>query len=360
MEKFNLSKTLGLIKGGLTDHQATWNAYFQDCPSWQTTAINLTAPLLVASVLVGAILGQIFGGFTAYGYYDNVFSALFFGLIVACIGFTVAVFVFSTMAGMFQGKSDFSRSFAAVSLAAIPSWLAAMVAAILPGFFGTLLSIAGGVLSLVFMYRLMPLALAIPDTKKTVHFISSLVVILIVNVIVGSLLPISHSTSFGNEGFSTSSSSAESSAGAGIFGQIERQARLMDSATADQFDPPENGKVSESQVLALIKVIEKARVIREEYQQKMAKVASEMDASQESGNSPSLADFTQLYSGMGNAFSAGNAEMEIVKTGGGNWAEYSWVKEQLRIANLHKGDGSPAIEHNYKLLGEFSDQLGER
>ncbi|MBE9538527.1 MAG: YIP1 family protein [Proteobacteria bacterium] len=359
MEKFNLSKTLGLIKGGLIDHQATWNAYFQDCPGWQTTAINLTAPLLLANVLIGAILGQIFGGFSAYGYYDNVFSALFFGLIIACIGFTVAVFVFSTMAGVFQGKSDFSRSFAAVSLAAIPSWLAGMVAAILPGFFGSLLSLAGGVLSLVFMYRLMPLALAIPDAKKTVHFISSLVIILIVNIVVGSLLPISHSTGFGSEGFSTSNSSSESSPGAGLFGQIERQARLMDSATSDQFDPPENGEVSKSQVLALIKVIEKAHVIRVEYEQKMEKVAREMDAKQESGDSPSLADFNQLYSGMGNAFSAGNAEMEIVKTGDGNWAEYSWVKEQLRIANLHRGDGSPAVEHNYKLYAEFADQLGD-
>jgi hypothetical protein len=301
----------------------------------------------------------LFGGFTAYGYYSNVFSALFFGLIVACIGFTVTVFVFSTLAGPFQGKSDFSRSFAAVSLAAIPSWLAGMVAAILPGFFGMLLSVAGGILSLVFMYRVMPLALAIPDSKKTAHFISSIVVIFIVNIVVGSLLPTGKSTGIGSEGFPTSSSSPESNPGTGIFGQIERQARLMDSATSDQFDPPENGKVSESQVLALIKVIEKAGVIREEYQQKMEKVAREMDAKQESGDSPSLADFTALYSGMGDAFSAGNAEMQIVKTGGGNWAEYSWVKEQLRIANLHKGDGASSIKHNYTLYLRFADVLGD-
>jgi len=359
VEKFDLSKTLGLIKGGLTDHQNTWNAYFQDCPSWQTTALNLTAPLLLASVLVGAILGQIFGGFTPYGFYSNVFSALFFGLILAAIGFTMAVLVFSAMAGMFQGQNDFSRAFAAVSLAAIPSWLAGMVAAVLPGFFSVLLPLAGGVLSLVLMYRIMPLALAIPEHKRTAQFVSSLIVIFIVNMLLGSLLPTGHISGFGNEDFSVSSSSTQSSPPAGIFGEIERQAHLMDSASSDQFDPPETGKVSKNQILALIKVSKKAAVIRAEYEEKMQKMASEMDAKQESGESPSLTDFTQLYSGMGNAFGAGNAEMEIVKTGGGNWAEYSWVKEQLRVANLHKGDGSPAVDHNYKLYQKYADELGE-
>jgi len=53
-----------------------------------------------------------------------------------------------------------------------------------------------------------------------------------------------------------------------------------------------------------------------------------------------------------------NAEMEVVKTGGGNWAEHQWVKEQLRIAIVQQ-EGSDAIEHNYQLYQKYQDQLDQ-
>jgi hypothetical protein len=54
---------------------------------------------------------------------------------------------------------------------------------------------------------------------------------------------------------------------------------------------------------------------------------------------------------------ANNAEMEVVKTGGGNWAEHQWVKEQLRAAAIQQGEGSDALEHNYELYKEYEDEL---
>jgi hypothetical protein len=55
--------------------------------------------------------------------------------------------------------------------------------------------------------------------------------------------------------------------------------------------------------------------------------------------------------------SANNAEMEVVKTGGGNWAEHEWVKSQLRAARIQQGEGSAALEHNFKLYKAFEDEL---
>ena len=55
--------------------------------------------------------------------------------------------------------------------------------------------------------------------------------------------------------------------------------------------------------------------------------------------------------------SVNNAEMEIVKTGGGNWAEHVWVKEQLRVAKIQRGDGSEALAHNYELYQEYQQEL---
>ncbi len=51
-----------------------------------------------------------------------------------------------------------------------------------------------------------------------------------------------------------------------------------------------------------------------------------------------------------------NAEMEVVKSGGGNWAEHQWVKEQLRIASIQK-DLNDAVKHNYALYQKYADQL---
>jgi hypothetical protein len=66
-----------------------------------------------------------------------------------------------------------------------------------------------------------------------------------------------------------------------------------------------------------------------------------------------------VYSGFGNAMSANNAEMEVVKTAGGNWAEHQWIKSQLRTAYVQQGEGSDALEHNYALYRQYEDDLKE-
>ena len=73
----------------------------------------------------------------------------------------------------------------------------------------------------------------------------------------------------------------------------------------------------------------------------------------------SSADLVSVYQGMGAVVGLQNVEMDVVKSGGGNWAEYRWVKEQLRVAKLQGGSGSKAIEHNYALYRDNEDVLGD-
>ncbi|MBE9549351.1 MAG: YIP1 family protein [Proteobacteria bacterium] len=354
---FDFAKTISLIKGGLLNHQATWESYLSETPDWQQTALQLTGPLILANVLLSVILSRMLGGFAYAGYYGNFFSAIFFGLVMAVIGFAIAVFVFNFLAGVFNGKSDFSRAFAAVSLAAIPAWVAGILAALVP-FIGFLIALAGGIMSLVFMYKIMPLALGVPDNKRLLHFIASLVVIFIINLIVGSIIGIGTIGSTGyNEVYTKSSGGSRSSGGSGLVGQMERQARLMDSAEADVFNPPANEELSDSQVRKYVKVLDKTRAIHKEYADKMQKYTDELKAKEDAGEEISFSDLTKMYSGAGSIVGANNAEMEVVKTGNGNWAEHSWVKEQLRIAQIQQGDGSDAIAHNYSLYQKYEDQL---
>jgi hypothetical protein len=357
--QFDLTKTLSLIKGGLLDHENTWKTYLEDCPDWKATAVVLTGPLFILNILLSLIFSRLAGGYPVYGYHSSWFMALITSLVMGALVFAIVVLVFNFLAGIFKGTPNFSRAFAAVSLAVIPAWVAGALAGLIP-YLGFLIALAGGVLSLVFLYRIMPLALGVPDDKRVVHFVVSLVAVLIINMIIGLTLGLG---SAGNQtrssGYSARDNAVGRSASSGVVGEAVRQAELMDAATADRYDPPSDGELDEDQVEEFVSVLRKTRAVHAEYAEKMEKLAAEMKAKEKAGESPSMSDFGKMYSGAGGIMSANNAEMEVVKSGGGNWAEHEWVKQQLRTAHIQQGDGSDANAHNYKLYKKYEDELDD-
>ena len=357
--QFDLTKTLSLIKGGLLDHANTWKTYLEDCPDWKATALVLTGPLFILNILLSLIFSRLAGGYAVYGYQSSWFMALITSLVMGALGFAIVVFVFNYLAGIFKGTPNFSRAFAAVSLAVIPAWVAGALAGLIP-YLGFLIALAGGVLTLVFLYRIMPLALGVPDDKRVVHFVVSLVAVIIINMIIGLTLGLgSAGNQYRSSGYSNDDSTGGRSASSGVMGEAVRQAELMDAATADRYDPPSNGELDEDQVEEYVSVLRKTRAVHKEYAEKMEKLAAEMKAKEEAGESPSMSDFGKMYSGVGGIMSANNAEMEVLKSGGGNWAEHEWVKQQLRIAKIQQGDGSDANAHNYKLYNKYEDELND-
>jgi len=355
--QFDFTKTLALIKGGLLDHENTWKTYLENCPGWQQTALVLTAPLFVFNVLLSLILSRLTGGYAMYGYHSSWFMALVIGLVMGAIGFVIAVLIFNFLADVFGGKADFSRAFAAVSLAAIPAWVAGPLAGLIP-YLGFLIAIAGGILSLVFLYRIMPLALNVGEEKRLLHFVVSLVAVIVCNMIVGYFLGFgSAANQYRSSGYSAGENSSSRTASSGVMGEAVRQAELMAAASADRYDPPSDGELDEDQVEEYVSVMRKTRAVQAQYAEKMEKLAAEMKAKEEAGKSPSMADLGKIYSGAGGFVSANNAEMEVVKTGGGNWAEHEWVKQQLRVAQIQQGEGSDANAHNYELYQKYEDEL---
>ncbi len=354
---FDFTKTLSLIKGGLLDHETTWKSYLEENPGWQQTAMVLAGPLILANIVLSVILSRMAGGFSYYSYYGNIFTALFWGLFMGILGFVITVFAFNFLAGQFKGNSNFPRAFAAVSLAAIPSWTAGILAALIP-YIGLLIALAGGIISLFFMYKIMPMALNVPDEKRLVHFISSLVSIVILNFVIGSIIGVGAMGSGMHSGaLSKSNIYSRSTVGSGMLGEFERQGRLVEEAEADFFDPPADGKLSKAQLEKYVKVLQKTRALHEEHAEKIQKLSEEMEAKKKAGEKPSPADLSQMYAGIGTAISANNAEMEVVKTGQGNWAEHLWIKEQLRTARIQQGEGSDTLAHNYKLYQKYEDEL---
>jgi len=276
---------------------------------------------------------------------------------MGALGFAIVVLVFNFLAGVFKGTANFSRAFAAVSLAVIPAWVAGAVAGLIP-YLGFLIALAGGIMSLVFLYRIMPLALGVPDDKRVVHFVVSLVAVIIINMVIGLTLGLGNAgNQYRSSGYSADEKSPGRTASSGVVGEAMRQAELVDAASADRYDPPSDGELDEDQVEEYVTVLRKTRAIHAEYAEKMEKLAAEMKAKEDAGETPSLSDFGKMYSGVGGVMSANNAEMEVVKSAGGNWAEHEWVKQQLRTAKIQQGEGSDAIEHNYKLYEKYEDEL---
>jgi len=345
---FDFTKTLELIKGGLLQPQATWDSFLAQNPDLKTTLIQLAGPLIAANVLLGVIFSRLVGGFYAYGMGSNLIIAVIMGLVLAVIGLAIATAVFNLLGGAFGGKADMNRAFAAVSLAAIPGYLAGIVGALIP-FLGFLIMLAGAILTLVYLWRIMPQALSVPEEKRALHYIVSLVLIVVVNAIVGAIIGIGSVTSQFDAGdFSDNAKDGAS----GMFSGIMRQAELQDAADRDRYEPPASGKISEAQVRALLRVAEKVETLQQRESDKLKKMAEEMENKEQ----PSFGDIAKVYQSTGSMMGLANAEMEVVKTGGGNWAEHQWVKQQLRIAIVQQ-DGSDAIEHNLRLYQKYQHEL---
>ena len=117
-----------------------------------------------------------------------------------------------------------------------------------------------------------------------------------------------------------------------------------EAAASDVYDPPSDGELTEKQVQNYIGVTAKTRTLQE----RLSASWQEMEDKE-----PSLTD---VMSGVGGALRMSTAEMEVVKSGGGNWAEHQWVKNQLETARIQQ-DLNSTTEHNYRLFLKYQDDI---
>ncbi|MCK5361130.1 MAG: YIP1 family protein [Gammaproteobacteria bacterium] len=348
---FDPQKTLNLVKDGLLEPGKTWQSYLEENHDCKETAVILTGPLILVSVILSSTLGWVFSSQYMFAHRGG-FWATIIGLIATVIGIVIAAFVFSYLAGVFKGKHDFNKGFAALSLAAIPGYLGGVLGT-LP-MIGWIIAIALGITSMVFLYKIIPVYLEVPEDKRVVHYIVSLVSTFILVFIVNMILGVgAYSTGALNQNhMGNSSSGTQGQVSTGMFGDIERQANMADQAGKDRYEAPKNGEVTEDQMATLIMNMQKVSEYRKRQEEQMKKLDEDMKDKKDF----SFSDMAKLTSGIGAVMATANAEMEVVKSGGGNWAEHQWVKDQLRIATIQK-DINDAVKHNYALYQKYQDQL---
>jgi len=340
---FDLKKTLAIIQGGLLNPRETWKNYLAESHDWKSTALLLTVPLIVGCAVVSAVLGWLFGSGMYYG--RGFLSILIIGLIYSCIGIALVTFVFSFLAGVFKGQNNFNHGFAAISLTSIPSQLGGIISTI--PWIGWLIGFALFILSMVYLYQIIPSYLKVPDNQRIVHYILSIATSIILMLILGFVLGIG--SMMGGANMSSSIAPTSSSKLAGLpFGQ---QADLVAATEQDKFDPPKDGKVTESQAKAYARFLSKTN----EYRQAQAEKLQKLDKDVKDKGNQAL-NVSQLSSGLGSIMNLSFAEMEVVKTGGGNWAEHQWIKQQFRTASIQR-DINDSVKHNYDLYKKYIEPL---
>ena len=345
---FDFNRFKDLVMGGLLRAEPTWAAYHAENRPWQFTAANLTVPLIVGTMVVAGVLAMLMGGsmhFPSFG----VWLLL---LILSFVQFAIAVGIFTYFAGTMGGTRDYNRGVAALSFAAIPGQIGNALGP-LP-WIGWLIAIGLAILSLVYLYRILPLYLEVPDSKRVAHFIVSLLLTAVASFILSSTIGVGAymKSDVAEIGARSGGDDSGSSRGGGFLGEVQRNAAIYDAAMADRYDPPSNGRLKKSQVEEYIRVMTRSKEMQDDYAAKMEALSDEMENKKEA----SLSDLMKIYRGAGGALTATNASMQIVKTAGGNWAEHVWVEEQLRLAKLQP-DANEAAAKNRKLYDEFSETL---
>lgn len=337
---FDINKTVELIKGGLLEPRATWQSYLAENRGWQDTAVLLTLPLIIASFVLSGILSLIFWR------YHMGFGRWLLSILSVLIGIAAASFIFSYLAGVFKGKHDFNRGLAALSLAAIPEFVGA-VALPVP-WIGRIVWLALLIVTFVYTYQIIPLYLEVPEDKRVLHYVSSLVVSAVAMMVVVYIIGQGAYMGMYRGGISMT---GEQPAQVGMLGGIQRYADLMDRAQKDRYDPPADGKVTAAQMKDYMEVMRKTAEVQKEQMANVDKLQK-----QYKDKEPSAADLPALSGGFGSVLGAMSAEMEVVMTGKGNWAEHQWVKQQLHTARIQK-DINETVKHNYALYQANAAEL---
>ena len=221
---------------------------------------------------------------------------------------------------------------------------------------GGLVALGSGIYGLVLLWKILPKYLEVPSASRAGHYILSLVLSAVVFFILAAVTGVGlmSAGTANNELSNDSDILSQRDSGTvtgGLFGEMERQGRIIEQAESDTYALPGHGKISTAQVQQFIVVMTKTKDYR------IAQM-KELEALGKKAENHELETLSEAFSGMTGIMNLTTAEIEVVKTGGGNWAEHQWIKAQLHVARIQK-DIDDAVKHNYRLYLEFEEELRE-
>jgi len=335
---FDIEATIKWVTDVLKDPQGAAIAYKDLAAPWKQTFLQITLPVYAAGSVIAYIIALVTGGSFLFG--EATLGFFLFGFLWSLAWTFVIAFIFDFFVGVFAEDRNFDAAYAVVGLAVIPAALG-NAAAPLP-WIGWLISLAAGVYSLMLAYRFIPVFLTLPEASRVKHFVVSVIAALLVNILVSITL----GSMFGAAIMSVAAPGIDSRSNVGIFGGLERQASFAEAALNDTYDPPADGRLSKSQVERYIDIKKKTRTLTE-------RLAEGLENLEEDG-----ASVSDIFGGVGDVIRLSTAEMEVVKTAGGNWAEHQWIANQLEVARVQR-DINDTVRHNFELFEEFRESIAQ-
>jgi len=182
---FDLNRTLQLIVGALFNPAATWERYRPEADNWQRTAVLITGPVIIASSVLGYLLGLFRDDGIMAAMQPTLLNTVI-NIVVGLLWIGIVAFIFGAVAGAFGGRSSFARGLAATSLAFVPAYFGQALAR-LP-WIGALLGLGLFIYALVLLWRIIPAYLEVPDSRRASHYVVSLLACIVLGIAAGMLL----------------------------------------------------------------------------------------------------------------------------------------------------------------------------
>lgn len=352
----DLKRTVALVRGALFQPQATWRDYLPEAGDWKKTALLLTGPLIIASALIAYLVGFLGPDNALFGRFRPTLLSTAWNIVIGGIGAAVTAYIFSTISGLFKGKKEFALGLAATSLAFVPGYVGQAFSGI-PGV-GFLIALGLGIYGLVLLWKIIPVYLEVPDDSRLGHYILSLIATIVVMVILsvvvgGAMFAGGSQAAIGSLGGREAAvSSPGATGGGGLLGRLGRYGELMEAAENDTYDPPSNGRLADAQVREFIRVMGRSAELRGDQEARMKDLARRAEEDEDI----SMAEAGELLGGVTGMVGLQTAEIEVVKSGGGNWAEHQWVRDSLRTAYLQR-DLNDTTTHNFRIYQKYETDL---
>ena len=346
---FDLQATVRWVTGMLKAPVDTAKTYREADPPWMQTLMQLPLPLVVAGAVLAFLVAWLTGGTFGLGMLG--IGSVIYMLVSSLLWTFLLAVIIDQLAGFFDGEKNFDRAYGLVGLVVVITTAGTVLGAV--AWIGWLLSIAASIYAIYLTYQFVPIFLAVPEENRMKHIIATIVVALVAGMILFGILGSVFGGMLGSSAAFTAPDfggeeeeqvfEPESSSG-GLFGGLERQANIAEEAGNDRYDPPSDGRLEEAQVQRFVRALEKTAALRDRLTKRFENIDDE---------NPSLTD---IFGGAGDAMRLGTAEMEVVKTAGGNWAEHQWVRSALETARVQQ-DINDTVAHNYALFQKYQEQI---
>lgn len=161
------------IKGVFLRPRAILYEWREQDPDTAPLLLKFTIPAIVLSVVAAAMAHDVMpSGFPPETQPRLVPFSAYSALtqLVGVLGLAAAAHY---LCDLFQGRSDFRRALAAVSVAMVPAWVGNVLAA-LPWPYGSALALAGIVYSLVLLYAAFAVVLGMERGNRAGHYAAAL------------------------------------------------------------------------------------------------------------------------------------------------------------------------------------------